>query len=104
MEGEPLFTINGTTILSATTYSLIELTDDLKSRGVHALRISPQSVGTAEVVELFRARLAGTVSPEEAVERVRALSNKTAGSGGLCNGWWLGRAGKEYVGAALGAG
>ena len=101
VEGEPLFTINGTTILSARTYSLIEFTDDLAAKGVAAIRISPQSVGTAEVVETFRARMAGDISGEEAVERLLALSHKVAGSGGLCNGWWLGRAGKEYVGAEV---
>ncbi len=101
VEGEPLFTINGTTILSATTYSLIEFTDDLKSKGVQALRISPQSTGTGEVVRIFRARLEGGISAEEALDGLISLSHKIEGSGGLCNGWWLGRAGREYVSAAL---
>ncbi len=104
VEGEPLFTINGTAILSARTYSLIEFTGDLEAKGVSALRISPQSVGTAEVVEVFRGRMAGSISAEEAVERLVTLSRKIAGSGGLSNGWWLGRAGKEYVGAEQPAG
>jgi collagenase-like PrtC family protease len=101
IEGEPLFTINGTTILSAKTYSLIELTDDIAAKGVAAIRISPQSVGTAEVVETFRARIAGEISSDEAVERLLVLSRKVAGAGGLCNGWWLGRAGMEYAQAEV---
>jgi collagenase-like PrtC family protease len=101
IEGEPLFTINGTTILSAKTYSLIEFTDDMVAKGVAAIRISPQSIGTAEVVETFRARLAEEISSDEALERLLVLSRKTAGANGLCNGWWLGRAGMEYARAEV---
>ncbi len=100
VEGEPLFTINGTSILSAKTYSLIEFTGDLKAKGVSAIRISPQSIGTGELVRIYRARLNGSISTEEAVEELLVMSRKIEGSGGLCNGWYLGRAGKEYVAPA----
>ncbi|OGQ58153.1 MAG: hypothetical protein A3J24_00345, partial [Deltaproteobacteria bacterium RIFCSPLOWO2_02_FULL_53_8] len=56
MEGAPLFNANGTSIMSANVYTLIEFTGELRALGAHALRISPQQKGTAEVARIFRAR------------------------------------------------
>ncbi len=92
MEGAPLFTINGTSILSASTHSLCGLIEELRAMGVGALRISPQFEGTAEVVKIFRARLNGELSAEDAAPRLKEL----CGGGPFCNGWYHGRAGKDF--------
>jgi len=93
MEGEPLFTINGTSILSAATLSLCGQSEELIEMGVTALRISPQSEGTGEVVKIFRERLGGGLSALDAEKRLEKL----CGEGGLCNGWYHGGAGMDSL-------
>ncbi len=93
MEGEPIFTINGTSILSAATLSLSGETEDLGAMGVKALRISPQFEGTGEVVRVFRERLNKDISADEAAARLKGL----ALDGGVVNGWYHGLAGKDLV-------
>lgn len=92
VDGANLFTVNGTSILSADTYSLIEFVDSLRDAGAGALRISPQSKDTARVVEVFRARMNGTIGNKEALAELKAVTQ-----GGFSNGWYLGKAGKDYL-------
>ncbi len=98
MDGEPVFTVNGTSILSASIYTLAGCIEDLREIGVSAVRVSPQYRDMARVVAVFRKRLDGEMGPIEAIEVLR----ETAGEG-LCNGWYHAQAGKEYVGPELGA-
>ena len=95
MDSEPLFTINGTTLLSASTYTLIESVEDLKDIGVKAIRVSPQYRGTGKVVELFRKRIKGELEAAEGLDEIKGLT-----PGGLCNGWYMGGAGKDYISKA----
>ncbi|MFQ5442376.1 MAG: U32 family peptidase [Thermodesulfobacteriota bacterium] len=92
LEEKPLFTLSGTAILSAAACSLAGAVEDLKDIGVKGLRISPQYKGTAEVIEIFRKRVEGTLCPDGALEQLKAL-----GGGGLCNGWYHGGAGKDFL-------
>ncbi len=96
IDGEPTFTINGTSVLSALTYTLVEVIEDLKAIGVNAIRISPQYQRTKRIVDVFRKRLYGIVGPEEGLALLKETSPQ-----GFCNGWYWGKAGKEYTGAAL---
>jgi len=96
MDGEPVFTINGTSILGAATLSLSGETEALEAMGVGALRISPQFEGTGEVVRIFRERLRGGLGAEEA----GALLGELAGEGGVVNGWYHGLAGRDLRGVA----
>ncbi|MBI1911025.1 MAG: U32 family peptidase [Deltaproteobacteria bacterium] len=91
MNNEPVFTINGTSILSADIYTLVEFVEDLKEIGVKALRISPQCKNTAEVVSIFRRRINGELGPKEGLEELKKLG------GSFCNGWYAGGAGKDYI-------
>jgi len=93
MDGKPLFTINGTSILSAATLSLCGEIEELTEMGVRALRISPQSEGTGEVVKIFRERLGGGLSVADADKRLEQL----CGESGLCNGWYHGGAGMDTL-------
>lgn len=92
MEGRPLFNANGTSILSADVYTLVELTDELRTIGVSALRISPQHRGTAEMAHIFRNRLDNKVGAVEALALIKATTN-----GALCNGWYQGGAGRDWI-------
>ncbi|MEK6790764.1 MAG: U32 family peptidase [Deltaproteobacteria bacterium] len=95
LEGKPIFTIAGTSILSADVYTLIDFVEDLREIGVAALRISPQYKNTAAVVQTFRKRLDGDISAEEAVQTLREAS-----TGGFCNGWYAGKAGSALIEAS----
>ncbi|MBI5887500.1 MAG: U32 family peptidase [Deltaproteobacteria bacterium] len=90
--GEPVFTINGTSLLSAAVYTLIEHVDDMREKGVAALRISPQYKGTARIADIWRKRINGEISPEDALRELGATSQS-----GFCNGWYTGKAGKDYI-------
>ena len=96
VDREPLFTVNGTSILSARTYTLLEFVEDLKEIGVAAVRISPQYRGTGKVVEVWRKRLDGIVGGDEGLKELEPTTPH-----GFCNGWYLGKAGKDSVDAAL---
>lgn len=92
VDGKDIFSVNGTSILSADTYTLIEFVDSLREAGAGALRISPQHSGTGRVVEVFRARMNGTMDSSEALAELKAVT-----AGGFSNGWYLGGAGKDYI-------
>ena len=96
IEGEPTFTINGTSVLSALIYTLIEVIEDLKAIGVNAIRISPQYQHTKKIVDVFKKRLDGIIGPDEGLAMLRETSPQ-----GFCNGWYWGKAGKEYMKSKL---
>ncbi len=84
-EHEDFLVLNGIQTQSAKIYNLLADLPELRSAGVDVLRISPQPKGTREVIEAFRARLAG---------------GATSLPGDFCNGFWHGRPGLEWVEAA----
>lgn len=92
VDNEPVFSINGTSVLSAGTYTLIEEIDDLRAMGVNALRVSPQYRNTRQVVDLFRQRMNGKLGPGEALAGLKAVTGES-----FCNGWYRGGAGKDYL-------
>lgn len=91
MDDEPLFSVNGTSVLSAAVYTLMESVEELKEMGVEAIRISPQISGTESIVALFRDRIEGRIGPEEGMARLRELGNE------FCDGWFAGKAGKDFL-------
>ena len=100
IEGEPTFTVNGTSILSALTYTLVEVIEDLKAIGINAIRISPQYQNTKKIVDVFRKRVEGIIGPDEGLEILKGTSPQgspiKAFGDKFCNGWYYGKAGKEY--------
>ncbi len=80
-EGEPFLTINGVQTQSALVYDLSRDIGSLKEAGVTIFRVSPQSTGTIEALELLRDALNGTA---------QALLQEDH-----CNGFWHGRPGLE---------
>jgi len=85
-EGEPFLTLNGVQTQSGLVYSLIGDLASLRGAGVSILRVSPQSSGTLDVLQAWRAACDGSATEARLVDP-RAE--------GLCNGFWQGRPGLE---------
>lgn len=93
-EGEPFLTLNGIQTQSAKVYNLINEVEALDRMGVDVLRLSPQSRHMTELIEVFRARIDGTLDAPASRSRMSAL-----GLAEPCNGFWYGRAGLEQINA-----
>lgn len=92
MDGLPLFRANGTSILSADVYTLIDSVEDLQRLGASALRISPQYKGTARTAAVYRGRMDGKIDATAAIGRLKEICGNA-----LCNGWYHGKAGKDLL-------
>jgi collagenase-like PrtC family protease len=98
-EGEPFLALNGIQTQSARVYNLVGEMASAREAGIDVLRVSPQSRGTAETLEVFRAVRDGAL--DEAAAR-HALAPLAPGES--CDGFWHGRPGlEEGVLAAQGA-
>jgi collagenase-like PrtC family protease len=89
-EGAPFLAVNGIQTLSAGVYCLVEELAALADAGVGAVRVSPQSGKTVEVLRTLRAACDGRLSSFDARKALAALS-----PGKLWNGFWHGRPGME---------
>jgi collagenase-like PrtC family protease len=94
VEDEELFRIDGLQVQSAKTHCLLEHLPRLEENGISSIRIYPQQEHTIEIVTTFRRVLAGEQDAKAGLERLAAYAPS-----GLCNGWFWGRAGWEYVAA-----
>jgi collagenase-like PrtC family protease len=82
-EGEPFLNLNGIQTMSARTSSLLGHLDQLREMGVEAVRISPQPVHTAAIVDAFHTAIqGGQVSADSAWAPI-----------GFADGYWRGLAG-----------
>jgi|SRR5690625_2013220 len=97
-EGEAFLTINGIQTQSATVYSLLAELPELQQMGVEVLRLSPQSQHMSEIVQTFADVLSGKSDATAAQEALTALMPAAAS-----NGYWHGRAGKDYTAQVSGA-
>ena len=93
-EGEEFLTLNGIQTQSSKVYNLIHEVDAMRGMGVDVLRLSPQSRHTVALLDVFRGRMDGTLSPAAAGEKMAGL-----GLALPCNGFWHGKAGLENVAA-----
>jgi collagenase-like PrtC family protease len=91
-EGQAFLRLNGIQTQSAQVHTLLGELDALRAMQVDALRISPQSTHTMDIVRMFRRCLDGLQSPLEAVRELAGWSPEAP-----CNGYWHGRPGLEYV-------
>ena len=89
-EGKPFLAANGIQTLSAGVYCLVEELAALGEVGVDALRVSPQSAGTVEVLQVLRAAADGALSSFDARKALAALA-----PGALWNGFWHGQPGVQ---------
>jgi collagenase-like PrtC family protease len=89
-EGKPFLAANGVQTLSAGAYCLVEELAALRDAGVSLLRVSPQSAGTPEVLQVLRTAIDGRLSSFDAHKALAALA-----PGRLWNGFWHGRPGMQ---------
>ena len=97
-EDQPLFTINGIQLQSATPCNLLAAAPSMREMGIDVLRISPLENGTEEAVRAFRDVLDGTLTVEEGEKAIEGLAPE-----GWCNGYWYGEAGMVWQDADLDA-
>ncbi|RQW27217.1 U32 family peptidase [Rhodobacteraceae bacterium CH30] len=95
-EGAGFLTINGIQTMSDGCHALLPHLAEMDAMGVTAVRVSPQSAHTAEVVAAFSAVIAGTQSANAAME---SLKGKHAGE--AVDGYWCGTAGITNTGDTL---
>lgn len=91
-EGEPFLVLNGVQTQSAQVHALCDELESMAQAGVDVVRVSPQSRRTTDVIALYKARLAGGMSKEEASAALRDLAPAA-----LCNGYWYGTSGRRRV-------
>jgi O2-independent ubiquinone biosynthesis protein UbiV len=89
-EGEEFLVLNGTQTQSARVYNLLDSVEEMRAMRVDVLRLSPQSSGMQEVVQLFNQARHRLLAPREALERLAPLM-----PGASCNGYWHGVPGLE---------
>jgi collagenase-like PrtC family protease len=81
-EGAPFLTINGIQVQTSGRCDLGPELDELREAGIGLLRLYPQAVGMADVVERFRKAIDCGIAPARAGEE---------------NGYWHGTAGMQCV-------
>ncbi len=95
-EREAFLVLNGTQTQSASVHCLIGDIAQLEQAGVDVLRISPQSVGTAQVLALYDLVRRKLLDAEQARQRMApCLLGSSA-----CNGYWHGLPGMAQRDAA----
>lgn len=90
-EGQFFLNLNGIQTQSAQVYNLVREIDAMRELGVDVVRISPQAERTEQVIDLFRAAIAGQLEGRQALEQMDALMPAQA-----CNGYWHGRPGLDH--------
>lgn len=89
-EGRAFLVLNGIQTQSAAVYNLIAHVRELEALGVEVLRISPQSRGTFEIIDVFHDVIAGRIAPVNASRRL-----ETHATAGFCDGYLHGLPGME---------
>jgi collagenase-like PrtC family protease len=82
--------LNGIQTQSAHTFNLLPDLKRMQELGVDVVRISPQSNGTEQIVDLFHKCLTGEMDLEEGSSKLEPLLLV-----GPCDGYWHGEAGME---------
>lgn len=93
-EQQEFLTLNGIQTQSSKVYNLVGEVDDLRELGVDILRISPQSQHTPALLDVFRARLDGSLDAAAARTKMAALALAEP-----CNGFWYGKPGLDQIAA-----
>jgi len=89
-EDESFLVLNGIQTQSARTLNLVSELDNLRQLGVDVLRISPQSLHTDTIIQIFHDCLQGERSTDEAATELAGFMPV-----GPCDGYWYGDAGMD---------
>jgi collagenase-like PrtC family protease len=93
-EGKPFLTLNGIQTQSAHVYDLSGALAELRALAVDVVRLSPQSTGMTELIDVYRAAVDRRIPATEAARALAALAPAR------CNGYWHGVAGLDFLEAA----
>lgn len=96
-DGDPFLVLNGIQTQSFAACNLAAQIPELRTLGVGAVRVSPQSRGCFEMLALVRNALDKVLTAAEAAEEIDGLL-----PGKPCNGFWHGRPGVAQVTAQTG--
>ena len=91
-EQQPFLVLNGIQTQSAETYNLAHALPELKRLGVDVVRLSPQSQGMFDIIDIFRAAADDALDPAQAQKQLTPYLPY-----GACNGYWHGQAGMSWV-------
>jgi O2-independent ubiquinone biosynthesis protein UbiV len=94
-DDDAFLVMNGLQTQSARVYNLVDELANMIEMGVTHVRISPQSRGTADVVARFHAAAQGALRDPQSSADTAPWTPDIA-----CNGYWHGRPGMDWVGAA----
>ena len=92
-EGLPFLVFNGIQTQSANVYNLVTEVQRMQEMRVDVLRVAPQSSHTGGIVDMFRQVMEKTLSPADALERMKNMM-----PGSRCNGYWYGEPGMTWHG------
>ncbi len=92
-ERKPFLVLNGIQTQSAETCNLVAALPDMRRLGVDIVRLSPQSQGTFEIIDVFRGAVDGAIDSTDALARLAPHMPH-----GACDGYWYGQAGMSWVG------
>lgn len=92
-EQQPFLVLNGIQTQSAESCALVTVLAEMQRLGVDVVRLSPQSQGMFEIIDVFRAAVDGTLDPTVAATQLAPHLHT-----GACNGYWHGRSGMSWVG------
>ena len=93
-EQKPFLVLNGTQTQSSAVYCLVGELAQLAQAGVDIVRISPQSGGTMQVLDIYDQVRRGLLGADQARLQLAPLL-----PGEACNGYWHGQPGMDQVAA-----
>ncbi|MCG2585937.1 U32 family peptidase [Massilia sp. TS11] len=91
-EKEAFLVLNGIQTQSARVANLVHALPQMIEMGVHAVRISPQAQGTLDVLAAFDA-----VRRQQTDTTLAAAALEAIAPDQLCNGYWYGEPGLDWV-------
>jgi collagenase-like PrtC family protease len=91
-EGEPFLAMNGIQTQSARVYTLAHRLPELRAAGADILRLSPQPQHMQRVVAHFRMQIDAPAGAAVAAGDLRRFMPADP-----CDGYWLGKAGLDYL-------
>ncbi|OGA20030.1 MAG: U32 family peptidase [Betaproteobacteria bacterium RIFCSPLOWO2_02_FULL_65_24] len=91
-ENNQFMVLNGIQTLSHSVYNLVGELSPMRDLGLGVARVSPQSNGCFEALDLLRSAIDGAVAPAQAAAAMPGVLHAS-----MCNGFWHGRPGMTLV-------
>jgi collagenase-like PrtC family protease len=91
-EDNQFMVLNGIQTMSHSVYNLVAELGAMRELGLGVARVSPQSTGCFEALELMRSVIDGSVAPAQGAAAMPGVLRAA-----MCNGFWHGRPGMTLV-------